>query len=199
MATSYFTRDKNMSDPIHAPVVKPLTGDAALDRRSEDPSHGGDGHYHQDAMLAHGGDGHDHGGMAKYWYVFIALCVLTGMSFFTYSPAWSFHDQPNIGRAFMMAVSCTKAMLVILFFMHVMYEANWKYVLTIPAGMMSIFLILMLVPDVGLRNNWAADERVNNMANKHDLNPNKAKHTTHTPAPNKPSQTPPSTTTVPMK
>ena len=34
--------------------------------------------------------------------------------------------------AFMMAVSCTKAMLVILFFMHVKYEANWKYVLTIP-------------------------------------------------------------------
>ena len=34
----------------------------------------------------------------------------------------------------MMAVSCTKAMLVILFFMHVKYEANWKYVLTIPAG-----------------------------------------------------------------
>ena len=32
----------------------------------------------------------------------------------------------------MMAVSCTKAMLVILFFMHVKYEANWKYVLTIP-------------------------------------------------------------------
>ena len=51
----------------------------------------------------------------------------------------------------MMAVSCTKAMLVILFFMHVKYEANWKYVLTIPAGMMSMFLMLMLVPDVGMR------------------------------------------------
>ncbi len=34
----------------------------------------------------------------------------------------------------MMAVSCTKAMLVILFFMHVLYEANWKFVLTIPAA-----------------------------------------------------------------
>ena len=42
--------------------------------------------------------------------------------------------QPQVGWAFMMAVSCTKAMLVILFFMHVKYEANWKYVLTIPAG-----------------------------------------------------------------
>ena len=44
----------------------------------------------------------------------------------------------------MMAVSCTKAMLVILFFMHVKYEANWKYVLTIPAAFMAIFLMLML-------------------------------------------------------
>ena len=56
----------------------------------------------------------------------------------------------------MMAVSCTKAMLVILFFMHVKYEANWKYVLTIPAAFMSIFLILALVPDVGLRGHWAS-------------------------------------------
>ena len=51
----------------------------------------------------------------------------------------------------MMAVSCAKSMLVILFFMHVKYEANWKYVLTIPAAMMSIFLMMMLVPDVGMR------------------------------------------------
>jgi len=190
MATSYFTRDTNMSDPIHAPVVKPLTGDAAHD-------HGHDGHYDHDDALAHGGDDHGHGGMAKYWFVFIALCILTAASFATFATWWPFDKY--VTRTFMMAISCTKAMLVILFFMHVMYEANWKYVLTIPAGMMSIFLILMLVPDVGLRNNWAADERVNNMAHERDLNPNKPKHGSHTPAPNKPGQTPPATTTIPHK
>ncbi len=102
----------------------------------------------------------DHGGNAKYWYVFLALCLLTAMSFWTYADfpfPWPFHDQPHVGWAFMMAVSCTKAMLVILFFMHVKYEANWKYVLTIPAGMMSIFLWLMLVPDVGLRMHGLGD------------------------------------------
>src|SRR5437867_2638566 len=67
-----------------------------------------------------------HGGIAKYIYVFVALCILTGASFFTYSDYWPFHATPQIGWAFMMAVSCTKAMLVILFFMHVKYEANWK-------------------------------------------------------------------------
>ena len=97
--------------------------------------------------------------MAKYIYVFIALCVLTTASFMTASPYWPFHQTEKVGWVFMMAVSCTKAMLVILFFMHVKYEANWKYVLTIPAAFMSIFLILMLVPDVGMRNKtegWAA-------------------------------------------
>jgi cytochrome c oxidase subunit 4 len=107
---------------------------------------------------AHATD-HAHNGIAKYIYVFLALCVLTGASFFTYSSYWPFHAQPKIGWAFMMAVSCTKAMLVILFFMHVKYEANWKYVLTIPAAFMSIFLILALVPDVGLRSHWVSEER----------------------------------------
>jgi cytochrome c oxidase subunit 4 len=114
---------------------------------------------------AHAHDAGDHEvGLAKYIYVFLALCVLTTMSFFTYSSYWPFHEQPNIGRAFMMAVSCTKAMLVILFFMHVKYEANWKYVLTIPAAFMSLFLLLALVPDIGLRGHWLSEERVLHMA-----------------------------------
>ena len=59
----------------------------------------------------------------------------------------------------MMAVSCAKAMLVILFFMHILWEANWKYVLTIPASMMSLFLLLMLVPDIGRRTERYSEER----------------------------------------
>ena len=59
----------------------------------------------------------------------------------------------------MMGVSCVKAMLVILVFMHLIWEANWKYVLTIPAGMMSIFLVLMLIPDIGNRWNGYSEER----------------------------------------
>lgn len=113
--------------------------------------------------LAHGVSGHDDHGIAKYIYVFIALCVLTGMSFFTYSRFWPIPNE-HVKWAFMMAVSCTKAMLVILFFMHIKYEANWKYVLTIPAGMMSIFLMLMLVPDVGMRGRWASEELQKHMA-----------------------------------
>ncbi|HTM53507.1 MAG TPA: cytochrome C oxidase subunit IV family protein [Pirellulales bacterium] len=113
------------------------------------------GHAHDDDALAHA----SHEGIAQYIYVFIALCLLTTASFLTYSDYWPWHEQPKIGWAFMMAVSCTKAMLVILFFMHVKYEASWKYVLTIPAAFMSIFLILALVPDIGLRGHWVSEER----------------------------------------
>ena len=53
--------------------------------------------------------------------------------------------------------------------MHVLWEANWKYVLTIPAAMMAIFLALMLIPDVGMRNRMAAQERVLHMARPSDV------------------------------
>ncbi len=144
-----------MTTHAHGPIVE-----------THDGNHGHNSHGH-DSHGSHEG----HGGIAKYMYVFIALCFLTACSFFTYSSYWPWHDQPQIGWAFMMAVSCTKAMLVILFFMHVLYEANWKFVLTIPAAMMSIFLILMLVPDVGLRMRTASEER-----RYHAAEPRSTKH-----------------------
>ncbi len=102
-----------------------------------------------------GHDGHDdsHGGTGKYLLVFVALCVLTMFSFLTYFDFWREHVSSHASRALMMAVSCTKAMLVIMFFMHLLWEANWKWVLTIPASFMSVFLVLMLVPDIGWRQN----------------------------------------------
>ena len=60
----------------------------------------------------------------------------------------------------MMAVSCTKAMLVIMFFMHLKWEANWKWVLTAPVIFMSALLIFALVPDVGLRMRHASHDRM---------------------------------------
>jgi cytochrome c oxidase subunit 4 len=102
---------------------------------------------------------HGHGGVGKYVVVFIALLVLTGISFAVGNSQSLRENSPGAMWAMMMAVSCAKAMLVILFFMHVLWEANWKYVLTIPASMMSIFLLLMLVPDIGRRTENYSEER----------------------------------------
>ena len=124
-----------------------------------DPLESDDAH---DDGHGHGaGDGHDHGhgGVGKYVLVFIALCVLTAISFAVGNSHSLRENAPGVMWAAMMAVSCMKAMLVILFFMHMLWEANWKYVLTIPASMMSIFLLLMLIPDIGRRTNRYAEER----------------------------------------
>ena len=115
------------------------------------------------ATLTH--DGHeaahdDHGGVGIYVAVAIALVFLTACSYWTYTPLWPFGENIAIKRIWMMAVSCTKAMLVILFFMHLKWEANWKWVLTVPASLMSAFLVLALVPDVGLRMQHASHERM---------------------------------------
>ena len=99
--------------------------------------------------------------------VFAALCGLTIVSFVTYK---LFHDTPHLCWAVMMAVSCTKAMLVISFFMHLIWEANWKYVLTIPASLMAIFLMVTLVPDVGERTRYYSEERLQN-ASEPDATP----------------------------
>lgn len=107
-----------------------------------------------------GQSGHDehHGGVGKYVAVFGALCVLTAISFFVGSNE-AIMSTPAIGWTLMMAVSCAKALLVMLFFMHLIWEANWKYVLTIPASIMSVFLLLMLFPDIRNRTRNYAEER----------------------------------------
>jgi len=155
-------------DPSRDPAAEhgPLTRPGGLPESSALASDGAaDSAGQHDSSAGHEGQ---HGGLGVYLAVFVALCVLTTMSFFTYSPLWPWRDEPQVGWAFMMAVSCTKAMLVVLFFMHVLWEANWKYVLTIPAAMMAIFLTIMLVPDIGFRSRMVSQERLLYMARPSD-------------------------------
>lgn len=105
-------------------------------------------------------DHESHGGTGLYISVFLALCCLTSMSFLTYFDFWREAVSVGASRAFMMAVSCTKALLVIMFFMHLKWETNWKWMLTVPASLMAIFLMVVLVPDIGLRMNHASYERM---------------------------------------
>jgi cytochrome c oxidase subunit 4 len=138
-----------MTDQTNNPFKAPASENPPSVPGTRD-AHGHDAH-HSDA---HGRDHEAHDSshhIGQYFKVFLALCFLTMMSFFTYSDYWPFHDTPSVGWVFMMCVSCCKALLVMLFFMHLKYEADWKYVLTIPASIMSVFLVLALVPDIGMR------------------------------------------------
>jgi cytochrome c oxidase subunit 4 len=140
--------------------------DQSYERGQHAPDHGGEHDEHQ-------------GGVRLYVMVAIALVVLTSFSYATQLPLWSsiFGDSLAIKRVWMMAVSCTKAMLVILYFMHLKWEANWKWVLTVPASLMSVLLVLALIPDVALRymDTWHSGpsrQRLTYAADLPELQPN---------------------------
>jgi len=136
-------------------------------------------HEHEPGHDPHAVHEFGHGGVGKYIAVFFALCALTAVSYLVGNSQALREKTPGIMWAMMMAVSCAKASLVILFFMHLKWEANWKYVLTVPASIMSIFLMLMLVPDVGLRTRWYAEERWLNAAEPVDKSAEHAKGESH--------------------
>ena len=116
---------------------------------------------HGNTPVGHGTSGGHAGGhhgsnLQTFRMVFVGLLVATMISVATaqWLPA-----PPHVVWAIMMAVSCVKAMLVITFFMHLLWEANWKYVLTIPATFMSVLLVLLLIPDIGRRTKAYSEER----------------------------------------
>lgn len=93
-------------------------------------------------------------------FVFLMLCALTGISFWVANSYLM--ENRVVGWSAMMLVSVAKALLVILFFMHLWWERAWKYVLTIPALFMGVLLVLLLVPDVGYRYlTYSKDRREN--------------------------------------
>jgi cytochrome c oxidase subunit 4 len=129
----------------------PHSDEHGLHRDSHEPPFA-DPHLH-DGGHHDGGHPGGHGSIGKYLAVFVALVVLTIISFFIGNSSLK-ETAPQTAWAAMMAVSVAKALLVMLFFMHLIWEANWKYVLTIPAAMMSVFLVVMLIPDVGRRTKY---------------------------------------------
>jgi cytochrome c oxidase subunit 4 len=108
---------------------------------------------------------HDHGRI--YIQVFIGLLICTGISA---GIGWMisegmFEGKELLGWGIMLSVSSVKALLVISFFMHLKWEKGmWKWVLTIPASIMSLFLMVMLVPDIGRRTHYYTDERLDRAA-----------------------------------
>lgn len=124
---------------------------------------------------------HGHGGLGTYLSVFAGLLVLTAISYWLGNSSIK-ETAPASAWAGMMAVSSAKAMLVIMFFMHLKWEANWKYVLTIPSMMMSVFLVCMLIPDVGMRQKRYSEERLTHSAEvqsvSHSAHSEEASHST---------------------
>ncbi len=92
--------------------------------------------------------------------VFVMLLALTAMSFWVANS--HLMENPATGWAAMMAISTAKAMLVILFFMHLWWEKSWKYVITVPVTIIGVVLVLLLIPDIG--NRFATYSKTRQMA-----------------------------------
>lgn len=81
----------------------------------------------------------------NYLAIFGVLCVCTALSVI--------FDVIHLSKAvtivLVMSVAITKALCVMMFFMHLKFEGNWKFVLLAPTTILAIGLPLALYPDVG--------------------------------------------------
>jgi cytochrome c oxidase subunit 4 len=86
----------------------------------------------------------------NYWGVFVALCVLTGLS-------WLADKMGDFGLLhkgifltfIVLAVACAKALFVMMYFMHLKFEGKWKYVLLAPTIILAMAIPAALMPDIG--------------------------------------------------
>lgn len=84
----------------------------------------------------------------KYIAVFIALCILTGVSVL----ADVIEGLPYAVKVVLvLSISTAKALCVMLFFMHLKFEGAWKYILLAPTTILAIGLPIALMPDVATR------------------------------------------------
>ncbi|MEZ6045799.1 MAG: cytochrome C oxidase subunit IV family protein [Planctomycetaceae bacterium] len=86
-------------------------------------------------------------GSKLYLTIFLILCVCTAISWLV--------DELHINNIMLLivtvlAIATLKAGFVMLFFMHLKFEKNWKYALLLPTIILAIGLPMTLLPDIGL-------------------------------------------------
>lgn len=82
----------------------------------------------------------------NYLYVFAALCGFTALSVAFDIVQLSY----PVTVVLVLAVALAKALCVMMFFMHLKFEGNWKYILLAPTTILAIGLPLALLPDIGV-------------------------------------------------
>ncbi len=95
-----------------------------------------------DAHASH--DAHDTHHV-NYLLIFVVLCVCTALSVIFDV----MHMAKPVTIVLVLAVAIAKASCVMMFFMHLKFEGNWKFVLLAPTTILAIGLPLALFPDVG--------------------------------------------------
>jgi cytochrome c oxidase subunit 4 len=85
---------------------------------------------------------------APYIRVWAILAILTAIEYFY---ALIFKDHFLVLVLGLVSLACIKAGMVGWYFMHLKFEKPWVYILIVPAGVMAVFLTLMLYPDMAMK------------------------------------------------
>ncbi len=89
---------------------------------------------------------HHESHLRTYFTVFFVLCVCTVVSVV----ADVVHFAPHkVVVAVVMAVAVTKALCVMMYFMHLKFERAWKYLLLAPTLILASAIPFALFPDIG--------------------------------------------------
>jgi cytochrome c oxidase subunit 4 len=99
----------------------------------------------------------EHHPHVNYWYIFYALCVLTGLSIVadvarensTLVNLTGTHYAAILTCFVVLAVATAKALFVMLYFMHLKFEGKWKFVLLTPTIVLAMAIPAALMPDIG--------------------------------------------------
>ena len=103
---------------------------------------------HDASHAADGGHEHEHHSHGRtYFLVFCVLCVFTLMSI---GADYLQMTNKNILRAIILAVATSKALCVMMYFMHLKFEGAWKYLLLAPTFILACTIPFALTPDVGM-------------------------------------------------
>jgi cytochrome c oxidase subunit 4 len=92
----------------------------------------------------------EHHPYVNYWMIFVALCLLTGVSWLADKMGdWNLLHKGTLLTFIVLAVACAKAMFVMLYFMHLKFEGKWKFVLLAPTMVLAMAIPAALMPDIG--------------------------------------------------
>ena len=93
-------------------------------------------------------DHHEGPGIKAYLIVFAALSIFTAISFVVNGAVRSGSLAPHAGFALILSVAVIKAVLVGLYFMHLVIDWGRFYFLIFPAFILGAMMIVVFLPDM---------------------------------------------------
>ena len=85
-----------------------------------------------------------------YLVVFTALCIFTAISFVVNGQVTAGHLSATTGFIVILSVAVCKAVLVGMYFMHLLFDWGRLFFVIVPVMIMATMLVVVLLPDIVL-------------------------------------------------